>query len=68
MINGTIIGEISRLITNVFAGMFGRERPRAARVPSVVESNVAKIAIITLFRTAPCQFRLEKKSSYHVKE
>ena len=65
MISGTIIGESSKLITRVFAGMLGRERPRAASVPKVVERSVAKNAMMTLFRTAPCQFRFEKKSSYH---
>lgn len=68
MISGTIIGEINRLITKVFAGIVGRDKPRAASVPNVVDNMVAKKAIMTLFRTAPCQFRFEKKSSYHFSE
>jgi hypothetical protein len=68
MISGTIIGEIRMLMTRVFAGMVGRDRPSAARVPSVVDSRVAKKAMMTLFCTAPCQFRLVKKSSYHFSE
>lgn len=68
MISGTIIGDMSKLMTNVFAGIVGRDRPRAASVPRVVDNIVAKKAIMTLFRTAPCQFKFEKKSSYHFSE
>lgn len=68
MIRGTIIGEINRLMIRVLAGIVGRDRPSAAKVPRVVDNMVAKKAIITLFRTAPCQFRFEKKSSYHFSE
>ena len=56
MISGTIIGEINRLMIKVFAGIVGRDRPRAANVPRVVDNIVAKKAMMTLFRTAPCQF------------
>ena len=68
MISGTIIGEINRLMIKVFAGIVGRDRPSAANVPKVVDNIVAKKAMMTLFRTAPCQFRFEKKSSYHFNE
>ena len=63
MMSGTIIGEINRLIISVFAGMFGRDKPSAAKVPSVVDKSDAKKAMITLFQTAPCQFKIEKVKS-----
>ena len=45
-------------------GMWARLRPSAATVPSTVARIVAKNAMMTLFFTAPCQFRLVKKSLY----
>ena len=56
------------LISSVFAGTFGRDRPSAARVPRVVDKRVAQKAMIMLFCTAPRQFKLVKKSSYHFSE
>ena len=68
MINGTIMGEIRIAMIKDLNGISARLKPKAAMVPSVVEIIVAKTAIIKLFLTAPCQFRLEKKSWYHLVE
>ena len=68
MISGTIIGEIRILMMSVLKGICGRDRPSAPSVPKKVDSRVAKNAMMKLFLTAPCQFRLVKKSSYHFRE
>ena len=68
MISGTIIGEIKMPMMTDLCGISLRLRPSAATVPSVVEISVAKTAMTRLFFTAPCQFRLVKKSRYHFKE
>ena len=66
MMSGTTIGDISNPIIVVLNGKSGRLNPNAARVPRKVEIMVEKNAIIKLFLTAPCQFRLVKNSWYHL--
>ena len=66
MINGTIIGDISRAMKAVLNGISDRLRPRAANVPRTVEISVAKTAMTRLFRTAFCQESSVKNSRYHL--
>ena len=66
MISGTTIGEINKPMMVVLNGKSGRLRPNAASVPKKVDMIVEKNAIIKLFLTAPCQFRLVKNSMYHL--
>ncbi len=68
MINGTIIGEIRIAMTVDLYGICDRLSPSAPMVPSVVAISVANTAMKKLFLTAPCQFSLLKKSSYHCSE
>ncbi len=66
MISGTTIGEINKPIIVVLNGKSGRLNPNAARVPKKVDIIVEKNAMMKLFLTAPCQFRLVKNSWYHL--
>ena len=66
MISGTTIGEINKPIIVVLNGKSGRLNPSAARVPKKVDIIVEKNAMMKLFLTAPCQFRLVKNSWYHL--
>src|SRR5262245_61215363 len=58
------MGEISTAMIAARYGMFGRDRPSAATVPSVVDRMVLKNAMMTLFLTAVFQRSLMKNSSY----
>ena len=66
MISGTTIGDISNPIIVVLNGKSGRLSPSAAKVPRKVAIMVEKNAIMKLFLTAPCQFKLVKNSWYHL--
>ncbi len=62
------MGEIRMPMTAVLKGKLGRLSPRAARVPKNVAMIVEKNEMMKLFFTAPCQFRLVKKSLYQRRE
>ena len=52
MMTGVTMGEISSPVAKRRAGMAGLDRPRAASVPSAVESTVAETPTSRLFASA----------------